>query len=210
MPLYRNKDRILLFVHIPKTGGSAVENFLQSSSAVQALHSRQRLGLKSVTPQHMHWEVIEKWIPKNFYDADFCVVRNPLSRICSEYRWQSQVRKAAVKDFNTWINNQLNLFEQNPYVCDNHIRPQLDFVGNGVEVFRLEDGLAHATAYAISSLRILANTVDIPKVAATERQLLKVTSKTIRRLQEFYKGDFEKFGYDQEKIPNGLFEISDS
>lgn len=207
MPLYRYKNRILLFVHIPKTGGSSVEKFFKSGPAVQAFHSRQRLGMNSVTPQHMHWEVIEKWIPANFYDAAFCVVRNPFSRVASEYRWQRQARQAAVRGFDVWINNKLDIFEKNPYICDNHIRPQVEFVGGAVKVFHLENGISHAINFGNITLGLSSNLPELTHVAATQKELLKVRIETLERLSEFYKMDFQSFGYRSSEIPDGLFEI---
>ncbi len=204
MPLYRNENKILLFVHIPKTGGSTIENTLKGEGIPQALHSRVRLGEKAVTPQHMHREVIQAWIPASFYDAAFCVVRNPFARIASEYKWQKQARKAQVSNFDTWVNNQLERHQENEYLGDNHIRPQSDFVWDGLKVFHLENGLEKPLKFSMRKLgldpkRIRAK--DVRKDAKTKSVLLGVKEGTLDNLRTFYRSDFDKFGYsDQDGV----------
>lgn len=202
MPIYRNGAKILLFVHIPKTGGSTIENTLKAEGVPQALHSRVRLGKNTVTPQHMHREVIERWIPKAFYDAAFCVVRNPYARILSEYKWQKQVRKANVPDFNTWVNNQFKNYQENEYVGDNHIRPQADFVWDGLKIFRLEGGLEKPLKFAMLNLDLDPNRISVDAMRSdgkTKHIKLDITAQTLQNIQKFYRSDFEAFGYNPEQ-----------
>lgn len=210
MPLYRNEQNILLFVHIPKTGGSTIENTLKSKGVVQAFHSRMRLGKEGVTPQHMHREVIRRWIPEAFYDAAFCVVRNPFARIASEYKWQKQIRNANVSTFDTWANNQIARQRENEFYGDNHIRPQSDFVWDGLKVFWLEAGLEEPLAFAMAKLGLSTDpkeAVPMRNDARTETVRLELTNKTLENIRAFYWKDFEAFGYAADEKINDLFHI---
>jgi hypothetical protein len=210
MPLYRNKANVLLFVHIPKTGGSTIENTLKSKGITQALHSRLRLGQNGVTPQHMHRDVIEKWIPESFYDAAFCVVRNPYARISSEYKWQTQARNAKVSAFDTWVNNQFKRHKENEFIGDNHIRPQSDFVWNDLKVFHLEAGLEKPLKFAMRSLGLDPTSIDADLMrndAKTKHMRLQITAQTLENIQTFYCKDFETLGYDPEKNIDRLFQF---
>jgi len=211
MPIYRNGARILLFVHIPKTGGSTIENTLKGEGIPEALHSRMRLGKNAVTPQHMHREVIERWIPETFYDAAFCVVRNPYARISSEYKWQKQARNAQIPDFNTWVNNQFEKHQANEFVGDNHIRPQTDFVWDGLKVFRLEEGLEKPLKFAMLNLELDPHRISVDAIRSdgkTKHVKLDITAQTLQNIQVFYRPDFDAFGYNIEKNIDKNFWVS--
>ena len=211
MPIYRNGAKILLFVHIPKTGGSTIENTLKSEGIPQALHSRIRLGRAAVTPQHMHRQVIQGWIPEAFYDAAFCVVRNPYARISSEYKWQKQARNAKVSNFNTWVNNQFAKYQENEFVGDNHIRPQVDYVWDSLKVFHLEAGLGKPLEFAMVNLDLDPQRISVDTIrndGKTKHVKLDVTAQTLQNIQTFYRQDFEKFGYDPEKNILENFQVS--
>ena len=53
MPLCRILDRLVLFVHIPKAGGTSIERFLAASGQIALLHGRKIRGM-NMTPQHIH------------------------------------------------------------------------------------------------------------------------------------------------------------
>jgi hypothetical protein len=78
------------------------------------------------------------------------VVRDPVARMVSEYRYQRAGRLTGPLGrpirrlpFPTWLRLMLALAARDPYTHDNHFRPQAEFLPEtGVTVFRLEDGLA--------------------------------------------------------------------
>lgn len=215
MPLFRHEGKIVLFVHIPKTGGTAVEHFLKSGPVGCALHAQKKVWMKSITPQHLHWKVLEKWVPEGFYDAAFCVVRNPYARIASEYRWRKQtVREGGVKDFNSWVAARLREYRKDKFICDNHIRPQVDFVGEPVVVFRLEDGLEAPINHALDLLGVtgmdLAELKNLKSNKTSVKAPLKASRQTLEALADFYREDFARFGYDPAVPPAGIFAPAES
>ena len=88
-------------------------------------------------------------------DAAFAVVRDPVARMISEYRYQCRDRLTGRAgwplrrlSFSTWLALMLRVAARNPYSHDNHFRPQVAFLPEtGVTVFRLEDGLAPVGAW---------------------------------------------------------------
>lgn len=205
MPLYRNADKVILFIHIPKTGGSTVENVLRAAGAAQALKGHKRVGFSHSTPQHMQWTVTRQWIPQSFYDYSMAVVRNPFARIASEYRWRVGMSSAPLPDFNKWIASRFRAYETDNYILDNHIRPQNHFVGKDVDVFRLEDGLDAPILAGMARLGLPPERATIQHANRTKPMPLPASSSTIARIAQFYSEDFRIFGYSPSETPDGLF-----
>ncbi|AUQ68770.1 sulfotransferase family 2 domain-containing protein [Phaeobacter inhibens] len=204
MPLYRHGDKIILFIHVPKTGGSTIEEVLSTSGARQALKYYQRLGYAKATPQHMHWELLEHWVPEDFYDYAFMVVRHPIARMISEYRWRSEISETELPEFEIWVNRQLGRYEKNGFILDNHIRPQHEFLGPDTEVFRLEDGLERPVFIALERLGLPTDDFEIHHARKSERNLLTLTEKTLQDIRSFYATDFEVFDFDPQALPKDL------
>lgn len=204
MPLYRNKGRMVLFIHVPKTGGSTVEEVLKSHSAAQGLKYHKRLGYSNCTPQHIHWEVMKHWVPEGFYDYSFMTVRHPTSRLISEYHWRKKISQKTLPEFDTWIQNQIKSYENNNFTLDNHIRPQHEFSGPKTEIFKLENGLKDPVETALRELDAKCGDLQIHHARKSSREILTIPKSTLEKVIEFYKGDFEKFGYNPDDVPSDL------
>lgn len=207
MPLYSYNDRTILLVHIPKTGGSSIEEMLVEAGAKQALKFHKRLGYAACTPQHMHWEILCRWVPKNFYNFSLAIVRNPFDRLASEYAWRTHISNDPAPEFNTWMRDTLNRYKKNPYVHDNHIRPQVDFVGPRVKVFKLEDGLNAAAKMAFRRLRITYRKPKLPHVRKSKHTVLDIEQSLLEQVCAFYAADFETFEYSADDVPAHLFRV---
>jgi hypothetical protein len=207
MPLYSNNDRTILLVHIPKTGGSSLEEMLVAAGASQALKFHKRLGYCACTPQHMHWEVLCRWVPRSFYNFSLTIVRNPFDRLASEYAWRGHVSQSPIPEFNEWLGDVLKQYKKNPYIFDNHIRPQVDFVGPRVKVFKLEDGLNPAAKMAFRRLGLTYRKPDTPHVRKSTHTLITIEQSTLEMIRLFYAADFEAYGYDPDAIPTHLFNV---
>ena len=139
MPLARIADKILFFAHIPKTGGASIESYMAAKGQI-ALRYAFRQGWSRATSQHMHAEIHRRLVPEAFCDQSFTVLRDPMDRLQSEYRYQRD-RGATQSDFNPWARLMLGLVQSNPYVMDNHLRPQAEFLRWNMRVFDFASGL---------------------------------------------------------------------
>lgn len=170
MPLSVINGKVLVFVHIPKTGGTSVERYLMEKGKT-GMFSKRRLGQMSTTPQHIEWELTDGFFPSHFRDHAFAILRDPIDRLASEFRmrltdkkvkqrklstWLGTVRSRGAEgirqnvrldrevihaDFNTWAELILDKCARDPHLHDNHLRPQSDFVGDDCQLFLFEDGL---------------------------------------------------------------------
>jgi hypothetical protein len=203
MPLYQLNSRNLLFIHVPKTGGKSVEEFLKGLSGGQALFHPKKQDIFPCSPQHMHAEALAMLFGNRFLDHSFMVVRNPYRRFVSEYHWRV-TRKNGEEPFEAWAHNILDALEANPYVLDNHLRPQVEFRMSGTDVHKLEDGLEKAVEAAVRAIGLdverpsLRQTHQVAKAEVTAGRTL------VDRLRETYAADFDAFGYNPQDLANAF------
>lgn len=109
----------LRFCHIPKTGGTSIENAAKELGINWGKYERQNQYL-------IHG--INKWhTPQRLEGIVFCVIRNPLDRILSNFRHTHPIHLYTVDLLNTWIPTIIDQAKENPYVRDAHYLPQSEF-----------------------------------------------------------------------------------
>lgn len=207
MPLYRHDNKIVFFVHIPKTGGTTVETALKQAGAVEALKFKSKNPYSKATLQHMHAEVYRLAVDRSFHDWCFTVVRNPYARFASEYKMKvvdaEDDTETSVAD---WAIQNFERFREFSYTRDNHIRPQVQFTSKRTTVFRFEEGLDAPIAKACEVLGL-----DVPEIPHAKKGSAgrpKVSERGIEAIRHFYRRDFKKFGYDPDSFESA-FEVVD-
>lgn len=201
MTLLRANNKTLYFAHIPKTGGTSIAATIRDSGAKQALHHGRRIGGLRCPPQHMHAELFNAMIPKAFYDAAMTVVRNPYVRIASEYSYRTQLERKWTT-FDNWLDDAFKKYERNAFAYDNHIRPQLAFTQDHIQVFRFEDGVGAAVDFGCSALGL--DPIETKHHKKGKSRPLNASDKSIETIREFYLDDFSEFGYDPDAVPERL------
>lgn len=202
MPVFVKDERRVLFVHVPKTGGSAVEDaFVEDGWEAHFLDRTSRRQpaqqLRRCSPQHMHAALLEQTLRLDRLDLSFTVVREPLARFRSEYLWRHREDPGLDADeVERWGRRVLEKFAQDPFVRDNHIRPQSEFVLEDTRVHRYEDGL-QAAVDDVHRFLGLPGTATVPRpprspVSSAEVPLSADLTEVLRG---FYRDDFERFGY---------------
>jgi len=92
MPVDRLRN--LIFVHIPKTGGTSIEIALGLTRPDQFVSPTplKYLSPENKTPQHLTWRELVKNLPAEFVRTaySFSFVRNPWDRFVSEYLWRRE------------------------------------------------------------------------------------------------------------------------
>ncbi len=131
MPYY--KDINILFIHIPKTGGTTIESEINKKFA-QTLYSKNTNNLLPIpfnkkSLQHQFISTIIKYrnlLNVNFHNIKiFTIVRNPYYKVISDLFWFKLINKDSTPEevFNI-IKNKYLFNDQ----LDNHNVPQWQFI----------------------------------------------------------------------------------
>lgn len=212
MPSLSLPGRLIWFAHCPKAGGTSVERFMVDhwGGAVGHLHWGWDLWWKGGgwrvadppnSPQHLIWEDAQRAFPKA-PDTVFAVVRDPLSRIISEYHYQRRARRGtgtgraiAHLPFGVWLRLMLMLARQNPYAFDNHLRPQGDFVPRTARVFRLEAGLSAVARWLLAETGAHLRGEAPHELKQGGGSDIRLYSGDIRLIRTAFAEDYARFGY---------------
>jgi hypothetical protein len=203
MPAYRINGKNVLFIHVPKTGGTTLAAFLAAYSST-SLHNR---GVKLLKPieggaltrslplQHFHGRLLESMFAADFFDYSFMVVRDPLERMKSEYRHSGILGRIDARlPFGPWLSLTLGLSSLAPNIRNNHYRPQADFHCFNANVFRFEEGLQSIAARVATRLGVTTPTA-VPHERRTDEAEIEVSRASLARIRRFYAADYETFGY---------------
>lgn len=206
MPVFLDEDKKVLFVHVPKTGGTSVER-LFANSGFRTAYRDGKVGKDSVnwvrrcSPQHLHAEMLDQLLQLSRFDLIFMLVREPIARFRSEYTHRNRndlhTDAASVE---AWTERVLTRYGTNPYLFDNHVRPQSEFALPGCEVYRLEDGLERMaedlrSRFGLSLHPEVPHAMDRVKRTGVSSNEVQISPRTDSMVREFYAADFERFGY---------------
>ena len=215
MPVYFSKEKqiSILYIHIPKCGGGSIESFFRDNQYDQKLFSLNPLGLLKCSPQHMHAGLLESILNIERFSYVFTVVRNPVSRLISEYKWRIK-HSTAENGFDYWYEITRKKYEKNNFYFDNHIRPMHEFITRRCDVLKLEDGLSNIPGKIEIKLNHLGyDDLWITKKIANQKKdvhsnLLKEmphlqsrfdratpSTETVRKIFIDYENDFRFFNY---------------
>ncbi|PYE82170.1 sulfotransferase family 2 domain-containing protein [Pseudoroseicyclus aestuarii] len=187
MPLARIGSTLLHFIHVPKTGGASVETYLAQKGAL-ALKHPTRLNWSATTAQHMAANVHERLVPAEFCDHAFAVLRNPLDRLRSEWRWRRE-RMETRAPFSAWALTTLQMTRDDPLVNDNHTRPQVDFLREGVRLFHYSHGLDPVFDWIDSTTGTPPADRDL-QMNRTSSVKSPITDEARAEIRKFYAKDY--------------------
>ena len=199
MPIFNFGNRQVLFLHIPKAGGSSITKWLSEYSDTSFFRPRAIAPFR-IPPQHLRWRDFDYLLNNPTFDYAFAVVRNPYERLESEYFWRHRNAKAQGKpwdDFNSWVERQIQAVRENSFHASNHLCTQVSFLADPVEVFQLEDGMEKIIVRIADILKIPPPNMILHENARSgEGPALTWSGDTINLVRDFYEADFETFGYD--------------
>lgn len=215
MPLITAAGKRLFFAHVPKTGGSSVEDYLLrryggplSLRDVTHWEKDRKRGLIALST-HFTARDLDDVLP---HDVDFlfAVVREPLSRMKSQFRFQAGVSRTRRFDFATWARIMLAAHDRDPRVYQNHIRPQSDLVRRGSEVFKLEDGFEDMIAWLDTVTGAAAPEIKMGHLLKKAHEPIAMSREDAQLIVDFYAADYERFGYarpDLSDFPSRPFPV---
>jgi hypothetical protein len=209
MPLFQVRDQTLYFAHVPRTGGSNLENYLAARFGSASMLDRDWMSAWAgggwrrdsllTSPQHMTAVDAARVLPVTGVPS-FAVVRDPAARIVSEFRFQARRgfrrRRLTELGFSTWLRLMLAAAHRDPRIFDNHLRPQTEIVPQTAVVFRLEGGLDPVIAWIDAIAEETAPELVIGNdEPASFRGTVAPSRDDLRLIARFYASDYKRFGY---------------
>ena len=204
MPAYRVNGKNVLFIHIPKTGGTSVEDVLSAYSRPSFHGGGDRLVRqyrhwpvleRHIPLQHFHGELLSRFFAEGFFDFVFMVVRDPVARLVSEYSYSRHLgRPDGRLGFSAWSRLMLAIAARAPAFRSNHFRPQSDFLCLGARVYRFEDGLDSIVRDVCTRIGVPAPET-LPHARRSSHELAAVGEASLARIARFYEADYRQFGY---------------
>ena len=214
----------LLFMHIPKCGGTSVEQSFLKAGCHLKLHDRidnaslnflsNKLIYKCPS-QHFHYKILEKFVDFNIFNDVFALVRNPYSRLASEYRFMGGRIGSNSRQYeiDQWVNKVFSEYTKNPFILCNHIRPQVEFIVPGLtRVFKLENSIEAMIKNVLNRLaenqlftprdfpggkicisQEKLTRVNVSSTASPEEIQLRQNSVISNKIMDFYFEDFKAF-----------------
>lgn len=215
MPIFFKDGIRVLYIHIPKTGGTSIKAFFEANGYTTAYHATQKEAghlnkLRLCSPQHMHSDTLKHLFRLNSFNYIFATVRDPLSRIISEYymrrTWTLTNSPAETFPlFQQWSENALSLYSKNNFIHDNHIRPQYQFILDNCDIYKQEEGYDEDWINLLSGRSGLTfECKKIPRLmkatpaGTTESRLAdkyEINPVTEELIRSFYALDYKTFQY---------------
>jgi len=188
------------FIHIPKTGGSSIEkafNLFHRHNLFVPRHTEVIEGVK-FSPQHLTHNLIEHECPFTKDWFSFTVVRNPYTKLLSEYFYINgifegeKVEKFDEDEFNFWIDNSLLKFDMD------HKLPQYSFIDKEVDMIlrfeNFEEDFNILQQKLNTHYKITHTNHD--KRGFNKKEIIEsLNPSTKEKIYSIFRGDFEKFDY---------------
>lgn len=206
MPI--NHSLKLLFIHVPKTAGDSIECFFNMQNSDSMYNPNQ---IYNFSPQHYPVDILKK-VVKDYDDLyKFSFVRNPYTRIVSEYLYINREITDKYKYFNgdlfhTWLEEYTEKIDtDHKELQSSFIDDSINFVGRFENLYSdFEKLKKELTNFWISKdIEIPENFINsfLPHTNFTPgdkeffvKNKIKEESKIL--IADIYSKDFINFNYD--------------
>ena len=194
MPYFYDSVTNILFIHIPKTGGTSIEKYFSSKYGI-SLNNKSIWGFI----HHITWQTLMKY--KDFFKINdlnltsIAVVRNPYERIISDLFWWHKINKYSTPE--DVFNELQSHVKINP---DNHAIPQHTFVTDSsgelvpaIHILKMETLQSDMINLGYNDFNSKHNVNPIKGV----NYYNYLNADSIQLINNFYHKDFELFNYNK-------------
>jgi len=177
------------FVHIPKTGGTTIENVFKETWNISV--GRHGITYETDRSECNTWHRP----PMRKVPRSFVVVREPLERLESEFKWGHKFYKdyqrfpLSLEGFESWIQFTLARAKYEPEITDCHFLPQWTYARRVESIVRFEcvDVLLSALSRTYDSHKtsVIANVAQAHTAWA-----VRASTRTRELTREFFQDDY--------------------
>jgi hypothetical protein len=200
VPLFIQPGFTLYFAHVPKAGGSSLRIYLHERlgppvlagwTFLKSTHRRVMLA----PAEHAAVHEIAPHLPARI-DHRLALVRDPLARTFSQYRFQAGKSLLSRLGFSTWLRVMIGAARIEPRIHENHLRPQVDLIPEGSEIFRLEDGFDRLIAWVDTLCGQSRPDLAVPHALKSDRRRpIRCHRQDIALILDHYAADYDRLGY---------------
>jgi hypothetical protein len=203
MPYFKTIN--ILFIHIPKTGGTSIENYIYSKYNIKRTLSSLYSNLIFTFNNHsyQHSTYLELYTNKDYLEIDFdnlkiiSVVRNPYYRIISDLFFFKLIDLEMTQE---QIFDKIKFFlETDNFIYDNHKIEQYKYllnsegeIDNKIIIMKTENLKNDMINIGFEDFDYNVNITHRNKINYMD--LLNANS--MKLINKFYQKDFEYFNYE--------------
>jgi len=211
--LTASKSNNMVFIHIPKTGGTSIEEAGLKQGIVWGYpkagwfavgHKGESCNKRHVPP-YLH--------PEDYNNKEtFCIVRDPYSRMISEYRYLRSTywgggfgihkKQECAEDLNNWVQDTLRTYIYEHFMHDCHVIPQSQFIWGPdgqrwcQNILRFEHLTDSVNAFMErQTVPVRLTLHDNEAKQCPDLSARDLTAESLSMVQIFYKDDFNKLNY---------------
>ena len=197
MPVdHKNKFK---FIHIPKTGGSSVEVVFDLQHEKNLFVPRYTHEIQQIkfAPQHFTHNMINHFVPEAKDYFSFTIVRNPYTKIISEYFYIAKafhgvtIEQFREAEFVAWFRESLCLFDLD------HKIPQSSFLDSPVDMILRFENLEEDFQKLKKELGVEVDLIHDNKSTNNKLEIAQSLSEETKMLiREVFAQDFIQFSYE--------------
>jgi hypothetical protein len=206
MPVFYKDKKYLLYIHVPKTGGTSMEKLFQRNGWRAAYLDLNIKGksfnhVRICSPQHMHAAMLQQQLVLPKLDGIFMTTRHPYDRFRSEYCYNNKSGcDTSAEAVERWARKTFTAYTKDNFLLDNHIRPQHQFYLPGTKIFQLEKGFKNIVQQLSRKYKIELSYQEIHEMSRQKESGLsssdvELNDRVKAMLNTIYQQDFDQFGY---------------
>jgi len=225
MPLVRSPNTHGFFTHIPKCAGTSITKSLLDINCALFLTNQYKcrqirdyrdyivhdrwIPNREYPCSHQHWQadLINQFVNVDKLSFVFTMIRDPLDRILSEYRFRKGAyceaqnaqnwkkydlgtypnSRKQTDNFSLWLNKNYEAYLVNNYVWDNHFRPQIEFIVDNCSIFLYP----YFEPVADFIQEKIGKRPNIPYLNKSENYDINVSTEDRKLIEMWYNKDYE-------------------
>jgi hypothetical protein len=187
----------LIFIHVPKTGGTSIEKILNLRNNYNGYGILENKAL-----QHLKWNSYKLFLGDNIFNNyyKFSVVRNPIDRLISEYYWTPlKFGYKSGKSFDIFLNKCEEIVNNSKYKktkYHDHFIPQYLFLCDKNDKIKVNKIFKFEEFEKINKFLKKYNNNKLEHTVKNKfKKNIVLTSDQKNRIFSLYKKDFLLFNY---------------